>query len=92
MDQKLSYDAALSDNPQSAIGTAYPNGNLDLLYSRSSARNTDGAVPLQRGGPLVVHNYSCNGPAPGDLPVRWTYRSNATARNRDLRVQIVQCA
>ena len=90
MDQKPSYNAALSGNPQSATGAAYPNGNPDLLYNRPGARNTDSAVPLRRDRPPVVHNYSCDGPAPGNLAFRWTYGSNVAARNRDPRVQVVQ--
>ncbi|MBO9576604.1 MAG: MBL fold metallo-hydrolase [Sphingobium sp.] len=90
MDQKPSYNAALSGNPQSATGAAYPNGNPDLPYNRPGARNTDSAVPLRRGGPPVVHNYSGDGPAPGNLAFRWTYGSNVAARNRDPRIQVVQ--
>jgi glyoxylase-like metal-dependent hydrolase (beta-lactamase superfamily II) len=89
VDQKPSYNAALSGNTQSATGAAYPNGNPDLLYNRPGVRNTDSAVPLHRKD-AVVHNYACEGPAPGNLAFRWTYGSNVAATNRDPRVQVVQ--
>jgi len=83
------YNPALSGNPQSATARAYPNGNPDLRYNPAGARNTDSAVPLHRKG-AVVHDYACDGPAPGNLAFRWTYGSNVAARNRDPRVQVVQ--
>jgi len=83
------YNPALSGNPQSATGRAYPNGNPDLGYNPVGVRNTDSALPLQRKA-AVVHNYACDGPAPGNLAFRWTYGSNVAARNRDPRVQVVQ--
>jgi len=83
------YNPALSGNPQSATGRAYPNGNPDLGYNPVGVRNTDSAVPLRRKA-AVVHNYACDGPAPGNLAFRWTYGSNVAARNRDPRVQVVQ--
>lgn len=89
MEPKPTYNPALSGNPQSATGRAYPNGNPDLGYNRPGVRNTDSAVPLHRKGP-VVHDYSSEGPAPGSLSFRWTYGSNVAAKNRDPRVQVVQ--
>lgn len=83
------YNPALSGNPQSATARAYPNGNPDLGYNPAGARNTDSAVPLRPRGP-VVHDYACDGPAPGNLAFRWTYGSNVAAKNRDPRVQVVQ--
>lgn len=67
----------------------YPNGNIALGYNPSGARNTDSAVPLHRKDP-VVHDYTSEGPAPGNLAFRWTYGSNVAAKNRDPRVQVVQ--
>jgi len=67
----------------------YPNGNIALGYNLPGVRNTDSAVPLHRGQP-VVHDYACDGPAPGTLAFRWTYGSNVAAKNRDPRVQVVQ--
>jgi glyoxylase-like metal-dependent hydrolase (beta-lactamase superfamily II) len=89
MDQRSAYSAALSGNPQSATGAAYPNGNPGLPYNPPAARNTDSAVPLHRSKP-VMHDYSCDGPAPGKIAFRWTYGSNVAAKNRDPRVQVVQ--
>jgi len=89
MAQSSTYDRTLSGNPQSATGRAYPNGNPDLGYNPPGVRNTDSAVPLHRNKP-VIHDYACDGPAPGNLAFRWTYGSNVAARNRDPRVQVVQ--
>jgi len=83
------YNPALSGNPQSATARAYPNGNPDLGYNPLGARNTDSAVPLHPKEP-VTHNYTSDGPAPGNLAFRWTYGSNIAAKNRDPRVQVVQ--
>jgi glyoxylase-like metal-dependent hydrolase (beta-lactamase superfamily II) len=89
MAQNSAYNPALSGNPQSATGRAYPNGNPDLGYNPPGVRNTDSAVPLHRDKP-VVHDYVSGGPAPGALGFRWTYGSNVAAKNRDPRVQVVQ--
>lgn len=89
MPQTPTYNPALSGNPQSATGRAYPNGNPDLGYNPVGARNTDSAVPLHRKE-AVVHNYASEGPAAGNLGFRWTYGSNVAAKNRDPRVQVVQ--
>lgn len=89
MAQGSVYNPALSGNSQSATGRAYPNGNPELGYNPPGVRNTDSAVPLHRKEP-VVHDYACDGPAPGNLGFRWTYGSNVAARNRDPRVQVVQ--
>lgn len=83
------YNAALSGNVQSATGRAYPNGNPDLPLNPPAVRHTDSATPLHRARP-VIHDYACDGPAPGNLAFRWTYGSNIAAKNRDPRVQIVQ--
>jgi glyoxylase-like metal-dependent hydrolase (beta-lactamase superfamily II) len=72
-----------------ATGRAYPNGNPALGYNPPGVRNTDSALPLHRGKP-VIHDYACDGPAPGNLAFRWTYGSNVAAKNRDPRVQVVQ--
>lgn len=89
MSQSPTYNPALSGNPQSATARAYPNGNPDLGYNPGGARHTDSAVPLHRKE-AVVHDYACEGPAPGNLAFRWTYGSNVAAKNRDPRVQMVQ--
>jgi len=67
----------------------YPNGNIAAGYNPPGVRNTSSVVPLHPGKP-VIHDYACDGPAPGNLAFRWTYGSNIAARNRDPRVQIVQ--
>lgn len=89
MAQSPTYNPALSGNPQSATGRAYPNGNPALGYNPPGVRNTDSAIPLRRKNP-VIHDYACDGPAPGNLAFRWTYGSNVAAKNRDPRVQVVQ--
>src|SRR5215831_5162798 len=83
------YNAALSGNPQSATSQQYPNGNPDATLNPPASKNTDSCVPLQRTAE-VVHNYSCDGPAPGNLPFRWLYGSNVATLNRDPRIQVVQ--
>ncbi|MBB5684713.1 MBL fold metallo-hydrolase [Sphingobium boeckii] len=70
-------------------GRTFPNGNPELGYNPSGVRNTDSAIPLHRSKP-VIHDYACEGPAPGNLGFRWTYGSNVAAKNRDPRVQVVQ--
>lgn len=87
--QTSTYNPALSGNPQSATGRAYPNGNPDLGYNRPGTRHTDSVVPLHPKDP-VIHNYDADGPAPGNLAFRWIYGSNIAARNSDPRVQVVQ--
>jgi len=87
MEQKPTYNPALSGNPQSASG-AYPNGNPDAPFNLPGARNTDSAVPLHRNKP-VQHVYASDGPAPGRLAFRWIYGSNIAAKNRDPRIQVV---
>jgi glyoxylase-like metal-dependent hydrolase (beta-lactamase superfamily II) len=89
MVKKSTYDPALAGNPASATGRAYPNGNPDLPYNPPGVRNTDSVVPLHRKGP-VIHDYACDGPAPGAIMMRWTYGSNVAAKNRDPRIQVVQ--
>jgi glyoxylase-like metal-dependent hydrolase (beta-lactamase superfamily II) len=83
------YNPSLAGNPQSATSQQYPNGNPEAAYNRPGAKNTDSCVPLRRTGE-VVHNYSCDGPAPGNIAFRWLYGSNVAALNRDPRVQVVQ--
>lgn len=89
MPQTPTYDPTLSGNPQSATAKAYPNGNPALGYNPPGVRNTDSALPLHPHD-QVIHDYTCDGPAPGNLAFRWTYGSNVAAKNRDPRVQVVQ--
>lgn len=89
MTQPATYNSARSGNVMSVTGGSYPNGNPDLGYNPPGARNTDSAVPLHPGKP-VIHDYRSEGPAAGKLGFRWTYGSNVAAKNRDPRVQIVQ--
>jgi len=83
------YNPSLSGNPGSATSQQYPNGNPDAPYNRPGAKNTDSCVPLHRTEE-VVHDYSCDGPAPGNIAFRWLYGSNVAALNRDPRIQVVQ--
>ena len=87
MQQKQTYNPALSGNPISPL--AYPNGNPDLPYNRPGAKNTDSCVPA-RHGEEVAHNYACDGPAPGDIYFKWIYGSPIAALNRDPRIQALQ--
>ena len=92
MDQKQSYNAALSRHPQSINGAACLAGNLGFLHRWSGARNADGTAPLQPGQLPVRCNNSINGLAPGSLQFRWALGSNVFARNYDPLVQIIQHA
>jgi glyoxylase-like metal-dependent hydrolase (beta-lactamase superfamily II) len=87
--QTPTYNPALSGNPQSATGRAYPNGNPVDSLNPAGAKNTDSCVPLHRAGE-VTHNYHCDGPAPGNIAFRWIYGSPIAARNKDPRVQVMQ--
>lgn len=84
-----SYTPSLQGNPMSATGSQYPNGNPDSAYNAAGAKNTDSCIPLHRTGE-VVHNYMCDGPAPGNIAFRWIYGSNVAAMNRDPRIQAMQ--
>ncbi len=83
------YNPNLNGNPASATGSAYPNGNPALGYNPPGVRNTDTAVPLHEREP-VVHDYESEGPAPGNIALRWMYGSNVAAKNRDPRIQVMQ--
>lgn len=89
MPQTQAYNPALSGNPQSATGRAYPNGNPASPLNPAAAKNTDSCVPLHRAGE-VVHRYDCAGPAAGTIGFRWIYGSVIAARNKDPRVQVMQ--
>jgi glyoxylase-like metal-dependent hydrolase (beta-lactamase superfamily II) len=66
----------------------YPNGNPHLPYNPPGARNTDSCLPLDNTHE-VVHNYACDGPAPGDIAFRWIHGSVCAATNTDPRVQVL---
>jgi glyoxylase-like metal-dependent hydrolase (beta-lactamase superfamily II) len=83
------YNPTLSGNPQSATSQQYPNGNPDAPYNTPGVKNTDSCVPLHPADE-VLHNYACDGPAPGNIAFKWIYGSNIAARNRDPRIQAVQ--
>jgi glyoxylase-like metal-dependent hydrolase (beta-lactamase superfamily II) len=85
----IPYNPGLNGNPASATGSAYPNGNPALGYNPPGVRNTDSAVPLHGRGP-VVHDYASDGPAPGNIALRWIYGSNVAGKNRDPRIQVMQ--
>jgi len=86
---QASYNPALSGNSQSATAQQYPNGNPDASYNSPGSKNTDSCVPLDHSGE-IVHDYNCDGPAPGNIAFRWLYGSNVAAMNRDPRIQVVQ--
>lgn len=86
--QTPAYNPALSGNPQSATGRAYPNGNPTAPLNPTAAKNTESCVPKRRGE--LEHNYNCDGAAPGTIGFRWIYGSNIAAKNRDPRVQTMQ--
>jgi glyoxylase-like metal-dependent hydrolase (beta-lactamase superfamily II) len=87
--QTPAYNPALSGNPMSATGRIYPNGNPADPLNPAGAKNTDSCLPLRVRQP-VVHDYRCQGPAPGTIGFRWIYGSNIAARNKDPRVQVMQ--
>ncbi|QQN73740.1 MBL fold metallo-hydrolase [Croceicoccus sp. YJ47] len=74
---------------ESTATRAYPNGNPDLPYNRAAVRNTDSAVPRPPRAP-VMHDYACDGPAPGQIAFRWIHGSNIAAKNQDPRVHVLQ--
>jgi glyoxylase-like metal-dependent hydrolase (beta-lactamase superfamily II) len=86
---QASYNPALSGNPQSATAQQYPNGNPNAPYNSPRSKNTDSCVPLDFAGE-IVHDFYCDGPAPGNIAFRWLYGSNVAAMNRDPRIQVVQ--
>jgi glyoxylase-like metal-dependent hydrolase (beta-lactamase superfamily II) len=86
---QASYNPVLSGNPQSATAQQYPNGNPNAPYNSPRSKNTDSCVPLDLAEE-IVHDYHCDGPAPGNIAFRWLYGSNVAAMNRDPRIQVVQ--
>jgi glyoxylase-like metal-dependent hydrolase (beta-lactamase superfamily II) len=65
----------------------FPNGNPAAPYNPPAVRNTDSC--LAGGAGPVLHNYRCEGPAPGAIAFRWAYGSVCAATNRDPEIQIV---
>jgi len=55
--QNPTPNPALSGNPQSATGPAYPDGSPDLRYNLHGVKNTGSAVPLHETQ-QVVHDYA----------------------------------
>jgi glyoxylase-like metal-dependent hydrolase (beta-lactamase superfamily II) len=66
---------------------SYPNGDPNAPDNPPGARNTDSCLPLHHGE--ITHNYTTDGPAPGDIPFRWIYGSVVAARNTDPRIQVL---
>lgn len=88
----------MPQSPPNLATTQYPNstgqgtgnnGNAEAPYNPPGAKNTDSCLTLHAEGE-VKHNYSSNGPAPGNIVFRWLYGSTVAALNRDPRVQAVQ--
>jgi glyoxylase-like metal-dependent hydrolase (beta-lactamase superfamily II) len=67
---------------------SFPNGDPDAPLNPPGAGNTDSCLPLTRSG-QVMHNYTCDGPAPGDIAFRWMHGSVCAATNTDPDIQIV---
>lgn len=65
----------------------YPNGNPTAPYNPPGARNTDSC--LTGSTEPVIHNYHCEGPAPGAIAFRWAYGSVCAATNTDPEIQII---
>ncbi|GGD67207.1 MBL fold metallo-hydrolase [Croceicoccus mobilis] len=89
MPQSQSTNTEVVGHSQMAAGRTYPNGNPDAGFNPPGVKNTDSAVPPQPRS-RVVHDYACDGPAPGRIAFRWTYGSNVAAKNNDPRVQVMQ--
>jgi len=70
-----------------SIPKSYPNGNPNAAYNPPGLHNTDSCLP--RHPVEVVHNYVCDGPAPGDIAFRWIHGSVCAATDSDPRIQIV---
>ncbi|ADW69363.1 MBL fold metallo-hydrolase [Granulicella tundricola] len=87
--QTPAYNPALNGIPQSPSGRPYPNGNPADSLNPAAAKNTDSCMPLHPTGP-VIHNYHCEGSAPGTLGFRWIFGSVIAARNKDPRIQVMQ--
>src|ERR1700722_11384635 len=67
---------------------SYPDGNPDAPYNPPGLRNTDSCLPLRRTGE-VAHNYTGDGPAPGDIAFRWIHGSVSSTTNSDPRIHVV---
>ena len=67
---------------------SYPNGDPGAPMNPAGVKNTDSCLPLAGTGP-VVHNYSCDGPAAGDIAFRWIHGSVCAATNTDPRIQVI---
>ena len=65
-----------------------PNGDPEQPPNPPGVKNTDSCLPLRRSGP-VEHNYNCDGPAAGDIALRWISGSVTAAKNTDPRIQVI---
>jgi len=86
--QTSSPTLPVNSQPGSVHTKSYPNGNPNALYNPPGSRNTDSCLPLHPTGE-VVHNYTCDGPAPGDIAFRWIHGSVCAATNSDPRIQAI---
>jgi glyoxylase-like metal-dependent hydrolase (beta-lactamase superfamily II) len=67
---------------------SFPNGDPDAPLNPPAAKNTDSCLSLHSTG-QVMHDYACDGPAPGDIAFRWMHGSVCAATNTDPDIQIV---
>lgn len=67
---------------------SFPNGDPDAPLNPPAAKNTDSCLAFPHAG-QVMHNYACDGPAPGDIAFRWMHGSVCAATNTDPDIQIV---
>ncbi|MXO65555.1 MBL fold metallo-hydrolase [Altericroceibacterium endophyticum] len=79
----------LTPKPKTPKRRYYPNGNPEHGYNPEGVRNTDSALPPEPRRP-VMHDYACDGPAPGRIAFRWIHGSTVAATNTDPRIQIIQ--
>lgn len=73
-----------------ADADAYPNGNPEAPLNPAAVRNTDSCLEFGRAGAgQVLHDYRCEGPAPGAIAFRWAYGSVCAATNKDPDIQVI---
>jgi glyoxylase-like metal-dependent hydrolase (beta-lactamase superfamily II) len=84
------FSPAPSCSPAPPPAPYYPNGNLNAGYNPPGVKNTDSAAVAIGPKAPVIHDYACDGPAPGSVSFTWTYGSRIAAKNSDPRVQVVQ--
>lgn len=74
--------------PPARLMSKTSNGDPEQPYNPPGVKNTDSCLPLRKTAP-VVHDYACDGPAAGDIALRWIHGSVVAATNTDPRVQVI---